>query len=111
MATILFLTDQQARDYCGADEQWDADGVDHGVGTLSQQVLQRLSELHHYLNASAVVRVMRDWEGCLVAVTDDAGAPFDVLALTDRGAVGHGGVNQPRYFDDIGAMLEFGGRS
>lgn len=46
----------------------------------------------------------RDWEGCVFGLVlrdseDVPYAPFDVLAFTHDGHVGHGGVNMPNYMD------------
>jgi hypothetical protein len=107
---LHLMTDAQAREHCGTDEQWEPDdAVDHGATDVPAPVLRVLADLGEVLPSDSVVRVMRDWEGCLVAVVDLAGAEhlgiYGVLALTSDGRVGEGGVNLPRYFDSLAQML------
>jgi hypothetical protein len=88
----------------GDDEEHEV----HPAGALPPQVVERLLELAELAGerdpGSCSALLARDWEGCLFALCD--GFPqFDVLALSDSGMVGHGGVNLPRMHKNVFALI------
>ena len=92
------LTDEQAK------ARYPDDDDVKGAGDLPNAVLERLREFER-LAPNAYLRISRDWEGFLFAEVEGDDR-FDVLALTDTGRVGHGGINLPRYFDTLADLLE-----
>lgn len=75
------------------------------AGDLKPGMFERLGELARWVPSEATLTLARDWEGCLCALLE--GSPWgDVLAFTDNGAIGHGGVNQPRYFETVIELRE-----
>lgn len=65
-----------------------------------------LNDVAALLDEDATITVGRDWERCIFALVDGPRTqPFDVLAITETGSVGHGGINQPVYFDSVAALV------
>jgi hypothetical protein len=104
---IHLLSDAEARARFGENEDWSGDTVDHGANATPAMLatLRAVAETF----GEGDLYVMRDWEGCAVAECDPATARrigiYGVLALTDDGRIGEGGVNQPHYFDSVEAMM------
>jgi hypothetical protein len=74
------------------------------AGDLPAPVLRTLAELATVVTGA--ITLARDFEGCLFALVEDASGPFDVLALTDDGRIGFGGVNLPTYFESVAQLIE-----
>lgn len=74
------------------------------MGPIPDALQATLDDLLDVLPASATVSLMRDWEHCPVAMVTGANG-LDVLALTERGRIGFGGVNMPAYFDSVKDFL------
>lgn len=75
------------------------------LGEMPRQLDERLKELAG-IRPDAIVTLARDWEGCIFALVDGEAGPFDVLAFTEDGRVGFGGINLPVYFDSFEELLE-----
>lgn len=76
------------------------------LGPMPPAVRRVLDDIAAQIDNDATITVARDWERCIFALVD-APRPqrFDVLAITENGRVGHGGINQPRYHDNVGALV------
>lgn len=74
-------------------------------GPLYGPLLARLRELHELIEQDTTITLARDRENCIFGlVLGDR--RFDVLAFTEDGRVGHGGVNQPVYFHTFSELLD-----
>lgn len=74
-----------------------------GISEVPEGVKKRLRELTLITEG---ITLGRDWEGLIFGITDSDNAQVDTLYFTDEGRIAHGGVNQPRYFDDVESLLE-----
>lgn len=96
MKVTIPTTVEELRSFGFIENEGDA----HPAGALETGLLTRLAELAQYVPPEAEIILARDWEGCLCALMQ--GSPWcDVLAFTDGGAIGYGGINQPLYFDSV----------
>lgn len=114
---LRLLTDSEARASFGDSEQWEETEtetgrkVDHGVGETSPALLRVFADLSDVIgDIPATLTVCRDWEGCLSGLLEtedvwDIGLS-DIIALTETGRVGSGGVNQPLMFDSVSDWRE-----
>jgi hypothetical protein len=75
------------------------------LGEMPRQMDERHKELAGIL-PDAILTIARDWEGMPFAMVDGQSGPFDVLALTEDGRVGFGGINLPVFFDSFEELLE-----
>jgi hypothetical protein len=104
MSHLILHTDASARELFGESEQWETeDAVDHGARPTIA-MLQTIADVRRAYPL-ATLQVARDWEGCPVIVCDGPDGPMDVLALTETGRIGFGGINMPRYFDSFADLM------
>jgi hypothetical protein len=98
MAALTVLTPDDSEVTTLFPEDEDA----KGLGPLPPGIQARLEELGERIERDTTITLFRDWEGNAFGLSDPEGDPrFDVLAFTDDGRVGYGGVNQPAYFDTV----------
>jgi hypothetical protein len=101
MRLITFTTDEATR------EQFPDELDLHATGIVTAAMLQRLAELEPCIEDDATVYLMRDWENVPIVVVDDSPSwPLTGLYLTEQGRIAEGGVNIPRYFDNLAALLD-----
>jgi hypothetical protein len=97
----LITSDAEAHERSGAEDS-------HAVGELTPAMERTLAELAERLPATTTLYVARDWERCYFALVEDTESRFplgDVFALMTQGAIGHGGVNIPRYYDTVAEFI------
>jgi hypothetical protein len=100
MRIVIPETDADAIQVFGGDDEHRC----YALGVVPRALGIRLREIDQLLAPGAVLTLARDWERCIVAtVTGDP--RVDVLAFTEHGLVGHGGVNAPMYFSSFAALL------
>jgi hypothetical protein len=75
-----------------------------GIGSMPDGITERLEELGGLIDTDTTITLVRDWEGCTFGIVD-GDERFEVLAFTEDGRVGQGGVNQPAYLDSVKALL------
>jgi hypothetical protein len=106
---LILQTDAQAREYFTTSEEWPADdGIDHGANP-TPAMLRTLADLAQLLPDDVTLTVCRDWEGMPIGVFDRPGdaeragqyGVSDIVALTNSGRIGAGGINLPLYFDSV----------
>jgi hypothetical protein len=90
---------------------WDQeDDETHALGPLTQGIEDRLSELVEFVPDGTEIILGRDWERCpfgIVRYPAEVEVPlFDVLAFTEDGRIGHGGINQPVMFDTVNELVD-----
>jgi hypothetical protein len=93
----LITSDAEAHERSGDDEA-------HAVGELTPALKRTLAELAERLPVTTTLYVARDRERCYFALAEDTASRYplgDVFALSTQGAIGHGGVNIPRYYDTV----------
>jgi hypothetical protein len=83
----------------------EAYGPENTFSAMPSGIAERLEELRGLIDTDTTVTLARDWEGCAFAIVE-GDERFDVLAFTDAGEVGHGGINHPLYFDTFAALLQ-----
>lgn len=105
---LILQTDAEARAEFSDSEQWPVDdGADHGARP-TPAMLRTLADLAELLPDDVTLTVCRDWEGCPIGVLGQGDAERaaqygvgDVIAFTNAGHVGTGGINMPVYFDSV----------
>jgi hypothetical protein len=76
------------------------------IGPIPAGIQVRLDELGRAIDRDTTITLSRNWEGCAFGIVDgDADPRFEVLAFTEEGRVGHGGINQPAYHDSIAELF------
>jgi hypothetical protein len=75
------------------------------IGAVPDRIQARLEELRQTIDRDTTITLSRNREGCAFGLVDDHGDPrFEVLAFTEDGRVGHGGINQPLYHERIAEL-------
>ena len=88
--TVLMPSDAEVADLYPEENE------PRGLGEIPAGIQARIDELAQLIDRDTTITLTRDWEDCAFGMLDNDGDPrFDVLAFTDDGRVGHGGVNQP----------------
>jgi hypothetical protein len=102
MAVLTVLTPDDSEVATLYPEDEDA----KGIGPLPAGIQARLDELGRLLERDTTITLIRDWEGSAYGLGDAEGDPrFEVLAFTEDGRVGYGGVNHPAYYDSFAEWL------
>ena len=68
-------------------------------------VQERLDEITERF-PNVVITLGRDWEKCIFGLVEGTENALEILAFTDDGRVGYGGVNLPIYHDTIPDYLD-----
>jgi hypothetical protein len=104
VATLMIpATDEAAREAVPAAPN-DVDDPVYALGDATPAIYHTLADLMGVVDPNATITVFRDWEHFPLAVIDGDDR-FWSFYITDNGRIGEGGVNQPRYFDSVAALL------
>jgi hypothetical protein len=81
-----------------------------GIGEMPTALERTVDDLIDHLDErdehDAVVTLGRDWEGMPFGIVSGVNGPWDVLAFTDTGRIGLGGINLPRYYDSVAELVD-----